>query len=76
MPVDFWGTNHSGTLIQGLFLPGAAVVDNTVRSSAVCAGDFSREDGRRETKLISDLDAACSRGVELASRDVEPLEWF
>jgi hypothetical protein len=76
MHVDFWGTNHSGTLIQELFLPGVAVVDNAVRSSAVCAGDFGREDGRRETKLIGDLDAACSRRVELASLDVEPLEWF
>jgi hypothetical protein len=40
-------------LIQGLFfLQGVAVVDDAVRSSAVCAGDFGREDGGRGAELL------------------------
>jgi hypothetical protein len=27
------------------FLPGVAAVDDVVRSSAACAGEFGREDG-------------------------------
>jgi hypothetical protein len=38
--------DHEGTLAQGcFFLPGVAAVDNVGRPSAVCASEFSREDG-------------------------------
>ena len=53
-----------------------AAVDDVVKSSAVCAGDFSREGGGRGTKLAGDLDAVYQRRVELASQDVELFGWF
>jgi hypothetical protein len=37
-------------------LLGVAAVDDVMRSSAVCAGDFSREGGVRGTELAGDLD--------------------
>jgi len=37
-------------------------VDDVVKSSAVCIGDFGREDGEGETELVSDLDASYQEG--------------
>jgi hypothetical protein len=37
--------------------------------------DFGREHGGRRTELVDDLDAGLFMRVELASRDVEPLEF-
>jgi hypothetical protein len=59
MPLTLGHNDHLGTLNQGLFLPGVAVVDDVLRSLAVCAGDLGREDGGRGTKLTDDLDAVC-----------------
>jgi hypothetical protein len=41
-----YNKDHRGTLIKGcFFLPGVAAVDDIIRSSAVCANEFNREDG-------------------------------
>lgn len=46
-----------------MFFPtGVAAADDVVRLSAVCAGDFGREDSGRGTELVGDLDAICSEG--------------
>ena len=37
-------------------------VDDVVKSSAVCIGDFGREGGEGETELVSDLDAVYQEG--------------
>jgi hypothetical protein len=39
-----------------------AVIDDIVRSSAVCASDFGREGGGRGTESVGDLDAVYQGG--------------
>jgi hypothetical protein len=43
-------------------IPCVTAVDDVVKSSAVCIGDFGREDGEGETELVSDLDASYQEG--------------
>jgi hypothetical protein len=57
-------------------LPGVTAVDDVVRSSAVCASEFGREDGGGERELVGDPEAVCQGGWKLASRGVEPFEVY
>jgi hypothetical protein len=41
-------------------------VDDVVRSSAVCASEFGREDGGGERELVGDPEAVCQGGLEVS----------
>jgi hypothetical protein len=49
--------DHRGTFVQGcFFFLGMAAVDDVIRSSALCAGEFGREGGG---ELVGDPETVC-----------------
>jgi hypothetical protein len=58
------------------FLPGVAAVDDVIRSSAACAGEFDKKDGSGVKGVNQRPGYGLLRRVKLASRAIEPFEYI